>query len=342
MGSREDVTSAQAFIEKFTEQSNQPVENVQEQTAVVVESANPQPVATPIVEVVPEEVVVAQQPVVNPSIEETVQAMRVELDKVKHSYSSLQGKYNKELPDARKDNARLQAELSLLKDQMYNQQASPVETPVTVTEDLKTRLGQEKVDELGQDYVDMVDEASKYNIQQALQQQESVSAQKLAKIQEQMDKDTWTRYNDTIVSHVPNFINLVDPNGDGRLSEEFGEFLVSRYMFDAFDNADKTMNTKVVVDICKMYEDSKVPVQVVAPVAPVVQHNPKAQVVAPNTVNNSTPQLQPSAQVYAYKMSDYINNAQAFAHGKMKHSQWVNFEEKYNNAVQEGKVDLTA
>ena len=348
MGRREELENAQALIEKFAGQSNVVEEKPQEETSATEERANPQQVETPIVEEVPETVVEVQQPVVsNDAVNEELKALKEEIEKVKHSYKTLQGKYNAELPTALKENARLQAELNILKDQIQQQQASAnAEIPKSGVDGLKELLGQDKVDELGENYVELVEEATQYKIQQALSKQESEASKKLEEIQAQLEKDKWNNYNKEVVSRVPNFIDLVDPYGDGRLNEKFGEFLTSNYMFDAFDNADKTMNVSAVVDICNRYIDSIKPQEPVAqnvqPQVEVPQHNPKAQAVAPSTVNNSSPQMQSSAPIYAYNLSDYITRANAFAQGKMTHSQWFAFETNYNNALRENKVNLNA
>ena len=335
-----DLEKAQAFLEKFEEQNQPEATPIQEATVEVVESANPQPQAIPIVEPVVEEVVPVPQVVVSQVTDGQIEALTAKIEKVENAYKSLQGKYNKELPDARNDSARLLAENNSLKIQLMNGQAPQVGTPQVESVGLKERLGQEKVDELGENYVDVIDEAT-----QALANQQAEFAKKQESLQEQMVNDRFARYEESVASQVVNFASLVNPYGDGKLDAEFSKFLTDRYMFPAFDEADSNMNVGVVTSICKMFNDSKVPVAPVAPVvapAPVQLHNPKTQAIAPQTTNTATPQMQASQATYAYKVSDYIANSRLLATGKMKASQWMAFESNYNQAVAEGKVNLTA
>jgi len=333
------LDDAQALIDKYTAKEQQAPEAVLPQTVIPEESATLPVEATPIVRQVPAEVVNEPQPAVSQGVEVQMQAMQAQIEKMEQSYKSLQGKYNKELPDARNDSARLKVENDLLKDQLYQKQAAPVAIPQMVDLNLKERLGQDKVDELGENYIEMVDEATQYQIQQALAKQEAGSALKIEAMQKQMDADKWSRYNQSVGSQVPNFISLIDPLGDGRLDVEFGQFLNDRFMLKAFDEADVNMNSETVVKICDIYNNHKTP-PVQAPT--VVPHNPKAQAVAPTSVNTSSPQLQPQTAAYTYKLSDYITNAHLLASCKMSQSQWLAFEAKYNQAVAEGLVNLTA
>ena len=335
------LDQAQTIIDKFTAQEQQAPVAVPQQTVPVEESAIPPIEPIPFVEPAPAQIVQEQQQVVSPTLEAQVQAMQERLEKAEHAYSSLQGKYNKELPEARNGFAQLQTENDLLKDQLYNKQASQVETPV-VPVGLKERLGQEKVDELGENYVEMTDNAIQYQIKQSLELQESESAQKLEILQKQLDQDKWSRYNESVARQVPNFVSLVDPLGDGRIDVGFEQFLRETLILPAFEDADANMDINVISQICNMYNDSKTPA-VQAPVAPVqAPHNPKAQAVAPPTTNTSAPQLQTQVPVFVYKVSDYLSTAKLFNNRKISEAQWLTFDKKYNQAVSEGKVNFTA
>ncbi len=345
------VKDAQALISKYAG-TNEPVEQVVvEQTEAVVNRANPQPAPTPVVEspvntapVVPQQVVsqppVVQEPVVQqqPQTLPEVGDIRAELEKAKQAYRSLQGKYNKELPDLRNDNAQLRVELNALRDEIQTARASVPETPKL---NLKDVLGEEKVEELGENYVDMVNKAVDWKTSELLKNQEAESAKKIEAIQEQLLHDRWTNYNKTVGANVDGFIDLVDPMGDGNLDGAFKAFLESRYMIGAFDDADKNMDANVVIDICKMYQNTLQPIQTqVVQTQPVV--NPKLQAVAPNTVNNSTPQLQATQPAYSFKQSDYIRMANAFASGKVREAEWLSFEKQYNEAVIDNRINYKA
>ena len=332
------LDKAQAILNKYTAQEQQAPEAVPQQTVPVEESAIPPIEPIPFVEPAPAQIVQEQQQVVSQTVEARLQAMQEQLDKAEHAYSSLQGKYNKELPDARNGFARLQTENDLLKDQLYNKQASQVETPA-VPVGLKERLGQDKVDELGENYVEMTDNAIQYQIKQSLELQESESAQKLEALQKQLDQDKWSRYNESVARQIPNFVSLVDPLGDGRIDVGFEQFLREKFILPAFEDADINMDVNVISQICNMYNDSKTPA-VQAPVQ--AQHNPKAQAVAPPTTNTSAPQLQPQTPAYAYNVSDFLKTANLFNNRKISEAQWLTFDKKYNQAVAEGKVNFTA
>lgn len=343
--SNKALRDAQAYLKEFEKQSQPEAEQAVIQTEEVVDSANQQQESIPVVNVEADEAVAVPQEVVNqpPPSDSRIDALTAELEKLTNSFKSLQGKYNKELPEARNDVARLLAENNLLKEQLMNKQASQVEIPAVAEIGLKERLGQEKVDELGENYVNAIDEATEFKIKQALAKQEAEFAQRQEALQEQIMKDKFERYENTVVAKVNNFIQLVDPYGDGKLDSEFCQYLVEHHMFEAFDNADRNMNSDVVIDICNIYNNSKVPVAPVVTETPVVPaYNPKAQAIAPKTTNTSTPQLQPTTPKYAFKLSDYITKGNAFASGKIKASEWIVFEKNYNQAVAEGKVDLTA
>lgn len=335
------LEQAQAQLVKMTAKHTPTQVEVPQEAAIVVERAVPQPEVIPPVVQKPVEDVVIAQPVVSSALEAQMQALQVKLEKIEHSYSSLQGKYNKELPDARMDSARLRAENDLLREQAVAR-ASQAEIPA-VQQTLIERLGQEKVDEIGEDYVNLVGDEVSFAVNQALEKQKLDSNKELEALKQDMEAERWRRYNSTIQSQVPNFIDLVDPYGNGQLDKEFEIYLREGYMFDAFDNADRGMNSEIVSDLCNRYNATRAqePVPVIVE-APQPLPNPKAQAVAPNTTNNAMPQLQPQTPAFIYKMSDYIDNGNAFARREMSETQWLDFESKFEQAVAEGQVNLTA
>jgi len=334
------VEQAQAVINQFTANESQQTVEQPTQTVPSVQSANVRPEAIPVVADVPVAVVQEPQPVAVQTVAEDVSAIKEELRKMKASYSSLQGKYNKELPQSMKDNAQLQAEINLLK-QDYNQQASAQEIPKAI-EDARTRLGQERVDQLGEDYVDGAEEIANYAVQKAVAEAKAESEEKMQAIEERMHKQDWENYNRVLGASVPNFMELIDPMGDGKADVEFEQFLQSRLIGEVFYNADAEMDVNKVVTICNMYKDSQV-AHVQAQVAPVqASVNPKMQAIAPPTTNNATPQSQTGNGSYSFKMSDYLHQADRFARKKSSESEWLQFEKQYQQAVVENKVDLTA
>jgi len=335
------LEQAQLITEQFKAKEETPQVVVEEQTTQVVDGAIEQPEVTPVVETQPAPVIQEpQQEVVKPEVQPSAEfaQMQEEIKKIQHSYSTLQGKYNKELGDSRSDNAQLRTELNTLKDQLLKQ-ASIAETPRPV--DIKDYIGQDKVEELGENYVEGISDISQYEIKKALDIQNAQHTKEIDAIKEVQMKERWDRYNSAVGSKVGNFVALVDPLSDGKLDQEFAQYLIDNHMYSDFDNADVNMNVNDVADICNMYNRNKTPVQEapVAPVAPVQpKANPKLQAVAPPTTNNSIPQLQPSEKSYIFSVRDYIDKGNQFARGSMKLSQWLKFEKNYNKALADGKV----
>ena len=338
MGKHMALEQAQALLERATANANTPQVVEQEQTVPVVERAIQQPEAIPVP--VQEPVVVTQEPQqvvveTKPDVSSQIAELTARLDKAENAYKSLQGKYNKELPEARNNNAQLQAEISTLKDQLYKQ-ASVQEIP---KQGVKEYLGQDIVDELGENYVNMADSVTDFKINQALENERKRYESEIEELKKVQKQDKWNRYNQTVASQIPNFVELVDPYGNGTINEGFGQFLQENYMLQAFDDADLNMNSQVVVDICSKFNSYKAPVvvQQEAPVQVPVA-NPKAQAVAPPTSNNASPQSQASTPKFTHSVRNYIDKGQEFARGNMTTDAWLKYQASYDKAMAEGKV----
>ena len=337
------LENAEALIAQYEAEESEVNIPVAPQAGEVLGSASPQPQPTPVAQPV-QPIVIPQAPVQAPvNYEALIQQQQTQIEKLLASQKILQGKYNAETPRLMRENAQLEKEVQLLRQQTQVPQATQVVKPVVPP--TSKLFDSEKVDELGPEYADAIQtayETSQEQMQASLAQQDVVYQQKLQELNDKLFQQEWASYNKSVQMSVPNFQQLMNPFGDNNLDGEFTAFLEERFMLKGFLQHDYDMNVEAVVGLCNMYNDYKKQAvqQLVNPTAQQPLANPKAQTIAPPTVQTQVQPVSPEVGT-VYKLSDYTKMSMKLTHHDIQPAEWDAFASKFENASKKGLVDMS-